>query len=94
MPSEKIFSPYILRKIWSSARKLYVYDNFRSSDYNNIRAYLPYFRIHVVAGTVPTPMDWSDPIWQAAKKTFLANMQYAADECSKVRTIEKMYVCI
>ncbi|XP_003383330.1 PREDICTED: putative hydroxypyruvate isomerase [Amphimedon queenslandica] len=39
-------------------------------------------RIHLSPGSLSTPMDWSNPEWQAARSTYLSNVSYAADLCS------------
>ena len=42
-------------------------------------------RIHLVAGPLSCPMDWSNTEWQQAKATYLNNVKYAGEHCSKVK---------
>ena len=42
-------------------------------------------RIHLVAGPLSCPMDWSNTEWQQAKATYLNNVKHAGEHCSKVK---------
>lgn len=40
-------------------------------------------KIHLVAGPLSCPMDWSNAEWQQAKATYLNNVKHAGEHCSK-----------
>jgi hydroxypyruvate isomerase len=40
-------------------------------------------RIHIMAGAFDREVQQTDPLWQRARATYISNLQFAADECSK-----------
>ena len=39
-----------------------------------------------MAGAFDREVQQTDPLWQRARATYISNLQFAADECSKVYT--------
>jgi hydroxypyruvate isomerase len=40
-------------------------------------------RLHVMAGAFDREVAQTDPLWQQALSTYISNLQFAADQCSK-----------